>query len=627
MRKYAENFLSLRRQTDHLFPLAAGTLHSYGYTDKLVRFTLENQLTDQTLWKLFAEQFRLKSDVYGGWRGEFFGKMMRGGCLTYRYTASAPLYNALLAAIKDLLSAQEEDGRLSSYPREKEFTGWDLWGRKYAMLGMLYFYDICKNKQFKRKLVRSLMKQADYIVKRVGNGKGKVPITETSTFWGGMNSCSILEPFVKLYELTGVKKYLNFAKYIVKTGFTKEEDLVKACLGNKRAPYQFAQNKAYEMMSCFEGLLEYYRATGEEKYLLAVKNFALAVEKTDVTIIGCSGCTHELFDNSAEKQTEFSEGLMQETCVTVTWMKLNFQLLLLTGDAHWAENIERSALNAMAGSVNDLMQDMHTANAFVWENGASGTVAHESYPFDSYSPLVNGRRGKAVGGFMPLQNGRSYGCCACIGSAGTAVAALFGVLSGENALAVNLYERARVQAEIGGKPVHMEISANLCLSGNVKIRISASGKFTLVLRVPAWSEKFSVSVDGKTERPPVENGYALLEREWTENVVCIKLDAGVKAHRLSGKIALAKGPYVLARDARFFGDIAEEVAVKTDAKGRVFAENVQNMSFPAELTVRVHTENGSFLMCDYAHAGKNYDEETSGLSVWLTEKEPVRRSN
>ena len=53
----------------------------------------------------------------------------------------------------------------------------------------------------------------------------------------------------------------------------------------------------------------------------------------EISIIGCSGCTHELFDHTAVRQTQTDyEGIVQETCVTVTWMKFCMQLLTLTGD-------------------------------------------------------------------------------------------------------------------------------------------------------------------------------------------------------------------------------------------------------------------------------------------------------
>ena len=49
-------------------------------------FVLQKQLKDRELWKKFVNVFEEKADIVdNGWRGEYFGKMMRGACLTYRY--------------------------------------------------------------------------------------------------------------------------------------------------------------------------------------------------------------------------------------------------------------------------------------------------------------------------------------------------------------------------------------------------------------------------------------------------------------------------------------------------------------------------------------------------------------
>lgn len=57
------------------------------YTDKLISFVSELQLKDIDLWQLTARQFGEHSDAADyGWRGEFWGKLMRGACGIYEYT-------------------------------------------------------------------------------------------------------------------------------------------------------------------------------------------------------------------------------------------------------------------------------------------------------------------------------------------------------------------------------------------------------------------------------------------------------------------------------------------------------------------------------------------------------------
>ena len=54
--------------------------------DQFVRFVEQEQLLRTDLWERFVRQFKMDADQDGGWRGEYWGKMMRGGCLVYAYS-------------------------------------------------------------------------------------------------------------------------------------------------------------------------------------------------------------------------------------------------------------------------------------------------------------------------------------------------------------------------------------------------------------------------------------------------------------------------------------------------------------------------------------------------------------
>ena len=402
---------------------------------KYLDFVTEKQLLSETLWKSFTDVFRTKADdVDLGWRGEYWGKMMRGGCLVYRCTADKRLYAVLKGAVLALLDAAEADGRISTYSRSLECAGWDIWCRKYVLTGMLHFCDICDDNKLVERILDAMELLLERIIERVGTGAGQVPITETSNFWLGVNSCSILEPVLDLYRRRTKERFLAFASYIIETGGCSGGDLIALALNDDILPFQYPENKAYETMSFFEGVLAYYEVTGEEKYLRAVQNFTERVFETDITLIGCAGCTHELFDNSADKQTEYAETIMQETCVTVTWMRLCAKLFLLTGEQKYADRIERSALNALFGSVNLFDQKITMPK--------SGEV-RSPLPFDSYSPLFMNSRGRGIGGLKQFSDGTFYGCCAAIGAAGLAVFPLISSLRepGNKAWELSAYKR------------------------------------------------------------------------------------------------------------------------------------------------------------------------------------------
>ena len=72
---------------------------------------------------------------------------------------------------------------------------------------------------FNKRITESMQKQVDYIISKIGDREeGKTPITSASNAWGGINSSSILEPIMKLYNITKEKRYLDFAGHIVNEG-------------------------------------------------------------------------------------------------------------------------------------------------------------------------------------------------------------------------------------------------------------------------------------------------------------------------------------------------------------------------------------------------------------------------
>lgn len=612
--QYAERLYGARRQTDCLWSLGAGALNFQGILMDTARFIEREQLLDEKLWTLFVNQFRRSvDDADHGWRCEYWGKMMRGAVFTYEVTGSEPLYRAMERTVRDLLTAQDGDGRFSSYSREVEFHGWDLWGRKYILLGLEYFLEICRDEALAGQVLEAMKRHADYIVGRIGDEKeGKIEINTATDHWGGLNSSSILEPFVRLYNLTGEKRYLDFADYIVSRGGCTEMNLFEMAYEDRLAPYQYPFTKAYEMMSCFEGLAEYARVTGSEKWKQAVVRFAYQAAKTDITVIGCAGCTHELFDHSAVRQLDASEkGIMQETCVTVTWMKLCLQVLGLSGDAFFADCIEQSMYNALLGAVNTKKCET---------NGG--------LPFDSYSPLLPGVRGRMIGGFKVMEEGAFYGCCAAIGAAGTGFTGRVGVMAHKNGLAVNLFLDGKVQASTpSGQFLSLITRTGYPADGLVEttVCLAQEERFEIWVRVPAWSGETLLSVNGETV-PCEESGYAVLDRVWKNGDV-IRLSLDMRVRRILPEVygvssddapyaAFCRGPLTLARDARLGEDVDAPVRL-TDEEAHLTAP----VPFAAQVTVAVPLEGGRTMrLIDYASAGKTWDCH-SRMAAWI----PVAR--
>lgn len=607
--------------TDVLFEAEVGSWNYTGEYDRAARFVEEHQVMNPALWTTFVEQFRVQLDAEdGGWRGEYYGKMMRGACWIYKYTKNEKLYRTLDATVRYLLSCQEENGRISSYKQDGEFGYWDMWCRKYVMLGSQYFYEICKDEEFKAEIITKLNRHLDYIIDHIGEGEGQIDILDSTTHnpwtWGALNSSSILEPVVRQYWLTGEKKYLDFASYIVKRGGSKWGNIYKLAIEGKKAPYEYPVTKAYEATSFFEGVLEYYRATGDEDAKAAYINFMAKVVETDLTVIGCSGCTHELFDHSSLVQTEVNDEVKQETCVTVTLMKAFYQALCLTGEAKYAEAMERSGYNAMLGAVNfnklySAPNDKGSLSDREFVATAPFVRLIEGFTFDSYSPLYKDKRARRIGGFKVMPGGTSYGCCACIGASGIAVMPISSVMLSKNGLTVNHYMNGTFTA--GGVTLDMETKYPYGEKISIKVHTGAPVSFALSLRIPSETVG-RATIDGKAAKVN-ELGYAVIEREWCEgDTVELVIPRDLKTMRLNGKVAVSYGTIMLALDER-----NQDIDVKVTDKITKIEPMVTNFASREAYKVTFSNET-TVNMVDYASAGAEWNKPDCRVTVWIDEE-------
>ena len=554
-----------------------------GLIDEAARFVEKIQLLDKPLWEKVIAVFDY-GKFQKGWHGEYWGKLMRGGCMVYKYTESEELYNTLTDAVKGILACQDSEGRISAYDKEHELSDWDVWCRKYVMYGLMYYMEICRDEEFKTEIMSALTKHADYIIERIGREAGKKKITETSTFWLGCNSASILRPYVMLYKLTNNKKYLDFAEYIISEGGIQGGNLIEIALEDKLAPYQYPEVKAYETTSFFEGVFEYATLMKDERLIDACIKYGNKFLETDVTIIGATGCYDELFDNSTKKQVTYTTSPMQETCVTVTLMEYLCRLLEYTGDSKYADAIEKSFYNAFLGAINR-------------EYGNN-----DGLHFDSYSPILNNRRGLQVGGKQTLLDGSYYGCCAAIGAAGFgAVTSRSATLEGDT-LKMTFYENGKI---IFGRN-EITIETAYPFDGKISMKlVSADIPVKLACRIPAWCKSYKASVSGS-----MGNGYFVTDSAFSSgDELVIELDMPFVIHNSSDfdpdvkdLFAVTRGPIVFA---------TEDYADHNFDVNKIYDYSFEDITSSAVIET---TENQKVVLCNYATIGTDWNKN---MTVWL----------
>ncbi len=604
---------------DVFYELPAGSVKIDGLFEDKINIIVENTLKKLNYEKL-VDFFRLTLNQFA--TGEFWGKTVRAGCLLYKFTQDKELFGILEETVNDMLSVQKEDGCISTVPYESQPNGThgsDLWERKYAMLGLLSFHDITGRED----VLNAVMRLCDYTISQVGNSP-KTPITETGWAFYGIESSSILEPVVRLYGLTKEKRYLDFAKYIIDSGACKRENIFEAIY--KKDPKDIGSNgipeesiaKAYEMMSCFEGMLEFYRATGDRKYLDNVQFFYDKLIEQEITLLGSGGADKpfnlgpgigEQWNHTAYEQTNPDIDLMMETCVTVYWMKLCHQLFRLTGSSKIADQIEISAYNALIGAIKP------------------------DGKFFEYFPRFNGTRNPKVNYSFNI-DGFDLSCCTANGPTGLALFASAIYMRSEKGLCINYYVPGKVTFE--DFVLHVETDYPVTGRVNIKVETKEKKQMELMFRVPSWTKSFEICVNDE-DAANIDQGYAKVERQWQDgDIICINIDLGCRVYdaplgsnRLGDDfVAVMRGPILLARDRRLGEDIYEKVSFwHLDLEPRKQQKRVREYDTEPEyilvepgidalMQIKVRTDKGYINMIDYQSAGITWDER-SEFASWL----------
>ena len=593
-----------------------GSVRLKGYLGERLDAMIERHVCGADVDYITAP-FMEKTETKGWWQTEFWGKWMHSAVPYLGYCGSEKLRASIDRGIDRMLASQEPNGYIGNYPDELRCgEGWDVWGMKYSLMGLLHYHDVTRSRSKVEvengdRALDAAKRLCDYVIAEIGpNGKRGRELWQTGN-WSGYASSSILEPVVWLYRRTGERKYLDFATYIVK-GMTEPESgprLLDLALkgvsvadrngyGNKpetHGGYVMKHNrwKAYEMMSCYQGILDYVeevekvevkgrgRQWMSDLRLAAVKT-AEDIVKEEINLAGGCACSEAWFHGARKQHLPYLR--LQETCVTTTWMRFCEKLLEVTDDPKWADQIERTFYNAYLGAMK-----------------ADGSE------FAGYTPLSGNRYHGQHHCYMHTD------CCTANGPRGFLCFLKELYHKNGDSATFNFYASALVDG--------FDMYSLYPRTDTTRIVSHTTGPLKLRLRIPAWSAKTVVKLNGTLLDGVKAGSYFVLDHEWKlGDIVEVKFDMPVIAHTLEHNVAFTRGPVLLARDSRFAdGDLSEPFrrgirdgqSMSTFAAVRTPSDDMW-MAFSATLPIGAHHANPeganpeTVFFCDYASAGSTW---------------------
>ncbi len=450
----------------------------------------------------------------GDWYGEHAGKWLCAAAHAVERTADPQLTASLRRVADYLVGVQESNGYLGTYAPARRFMcrqvsgprtwdgapgqrTWDIWVHSYLILGLIETGRALAHPPY----IAAARKIGDLCWQTLSTGG--IDITSLGNHHG-LSATVLLDPAVELYLETREPRYLELAKLIVKQASEAPAlELMAQALAGTDAAF-IATGKAYQLSWNLVGLVKLHRATGEASYLQAAQKVWASIQQHHLTLGGgpWGGVAHrsrEVFN----PPHVFSPYGYVETCSTFSWIQLNRELLAVTGEAKYADEIEKSAYNDLLGA--------QTPEGDNW--------CYYSFPngkrvYTTYWRCCKSSGPWALEELPPV----AYG----ITNAGDIAINLYG--PGEATLATPAAGSVRIQ-QLTRYPYEGDI--------RISVRPERAARFTLLLRIPGWVDSAVIQVNGRASPGAALAGtYATIERDWQpDDVVTLSLPMPPKLHR------------------------------------------------------------------------------------------------
>jgi len=380
----------------------------------------------------------------------------------------------------------------------------------------------------KRTLLDIALKSADLVNKDFGYDKVKVYPGHQVIEMG----------LVKLYRVTGEKKYLDLAKFFLDIRGPKGRSYNQANL--KPVDQTEAVGHSVRATYMYSGMADIAAIENDATYLNAITKIWGNLVYGKMYLTGGIGATggNEGF---ADPFVLPNMSAYCETCASIGDIFFNHRLFLLHGQSKYIDILEKTLYNSMLSGVS------LSADRFFYPNPLESNGQHQRQAW--------------------------FGCACCPSNVVRFVPAIPGYVYAvtDNELYINLFISNDANIILGKRKVHISQKANFPWDGKVEIIVNpeTNGKFILKIRIPGWAQneaipgglyKFtdqdSEPVKLKINDSPTElqlaDGYAVVSRKWKSGdkievdfpMPVRKVVADERVKEDKDKIAFQRGPVI-----------------------------------------------------------------------------------
>jgi DUF1680 family protein len=524
-------FWSKRIKTNHnvTIPIAIQKSEETGRIDN---FAIAGGLKQGEFCSVFPFD---DSDIY---------KIIEGAAYSLQSFPDRKMEQTVDSLIDLIELAQEEDGYLFTNRTIMGENGHEWIGKKrwekvddlsHELYNLGHFYEAAAayyQATGKQKILDIAIKSADLVDRDFGYGKIEN--------YPGHQEIEI--GLVKLYRVTGEKRYLDLAKFFLdirgkgelgeKTTYNQSHlpvvEQTEAVGHSVRAAYMYT------------GMADVAALTGDRQYIDAITKIWEDVVYKKLYITGGIGAEggHEGFGGAYELPNGRA---YCETCAAIANVFWNYRMFLMTGDAKYIDVLERSLYNNVLSGVS------LSGNHFFYPNPLESEGQH--------------------------QRSEWFGCACCPSNISRFIPSMPNYIYAQTTdrIYINLFVPSKTTFETPKGTIELTQSSLMPWDGNITVKLQPEKpvKSKLYIRIPGWASENPVpgnlysfintpdkkpvfKINGKEVTPAIENGYAVLSKTWkTGDWVDISFPFEIRKIRASeniednrGKMALQLGPLV-----------------------------------------------------------------------------------
>lgn len=483
--------------------------------------------------------------------------------------------------------AQQPDGYLNTYFTLKEpDKKWSNLAECHELYCAGHFIEAAVsyyNATHKRKILHIACALADCINNTFGPEEGKIH---------GYDGHEEVElALVKLYKITGEKKYLSLSKYFIdergrkpnffdlewekrgKTNFWPggsmrnfHKSYFQAHLPVRQQ--NTAEGHAVRLVYMCSAMADIAAKTNDPELYEACKKILENIVSKRMYVTGGIGSVSIgeafTFDYDIPNDTAYAE-----TCASIGLIFFAYRMLLIEAKSSYADVMERALYNTVIGGMS------LDGKRFFYVNPLE--VNPEACEKNAIMQHVKPTRQKW------------FACACCPPNIARLLTSLGQYIYTVNndAVYIHLYIGGEASIEVGGNNIRLSQETEYPWDEKVKIKVSVEKEkeFTAALRIPGWCSEAEVMVNDEIIdiRENKINGYVLISRVWkNEDIIqlvlkmpVVRVRANPKVRADSGKVCIQRGPIIYCLEEADNGSELQEIYLPEDSKLETsFEENL-----------------------------------------------------